>query len=94
MTTKIGAEKESSITYTACISQYFFFVYYLQNPQDKRVGPLFHSICFTELSFSVVKDTEIQKVSAQKTSEITSQKKASVQEEISKKDLISEEIKT
>lgn len=46
-----------------------------------------------ELSFSVVEDTEIQKVSAQKTSEITSQKKASVQEEISKKALISEEIK-
>lgn len=43
--------------------------------------------------FLAVKDTEAQKVSTQKTSEITSQKKAVAQEEISQKALISEEIK-
>lgn len=43
--------------------------------------------------FLAVKDTETQKVSTQKTSEMTSQKKAVVQEEISQKPFISEEIK-
>lgn len=43
--------------------------------------------------FLAVKDTETQQVSTQKTSEITFQKKAVVQEEISQKPLISEEIK-
>lgn len=43
--------------------------------------------------FLAVKDAETQKVSTQKTSEITSQKKAVVQEEISQKALISEQIK-
>lgn len=52
------------------------------------MGPLSNSVCLIELSFSAVKDTEIQKVSTQKTSKSTSQKKAAVQEEISKKALI------
>lgn len=46
-----------------------------------------------KLTIKAVKDTEAQKVSTQKTSEVTSQKKASAQEEISQKALTSEEIK-
>lgn len=57
------------------------------------MGPLSNFICLTEFSFLAVKDTETQKVSTQKTSEITSQKKAVVQEEISQKALISKEKK-
>uniref|UniRef100_A0A286XGT2 Ig-like domain-containing protein n=1 Tax=Cavia porcellus TaxID=10141 RepID=A0A286XGT2_CAVPO len=54
---------------------------------------LSNSVCLTEVSFLAAKDSETQKVSVQKTSEITSQKKAVVQEEISQKALISEEVK-
>lgn len=46
-----------------------------------------------KLTITAVKDTEAQKVSTQKTTEATSQKKASIQEEISQKALTSEEIK-
>lgn len=64
-----------------------------QNLQTER-KVTFQLRLFTEVSFFLaVKDTEAQKVSTQKTSEVTSQKKASIQEEISQKALASEEIK-
>lgn len=80
-------------TLQAEVNIFSLCIIHLQHPQEERVGPLSNSVCLTEVSFSVVKDTEIQKVSTQKASEVTSQKKAVVQEEISQKALISEEIK-